>query len=119
MDAAKNGAGGAEIINSPLQKRILPEPSAQQHCLWSKEGLCTICGGSDHKRQSSKQCKFYRCPTLCKKGKHDKPKKSKKLPPQKTTPTAPTAPKAASKGGGMVKMGFKHSHSSASTTSLA
>ena len=103
MDAAENGAGGAKIINSSLQKGILPEPSAQQRRQWSKEGLCTMCGGSDHKRRSNKQCKFYGRPTSCEKGKHDKPKKLKKLPPQKTTPTAPKAPKAASKGGGWLK----------------
>ena len=50
VDKAKNGVGGAEINNSPLQKQILPEPSAQHHCQWSKEGLYTMCGGSDRKR---------------------------------------------------------------------
>eukprot|EP00957_Ditylum_brightwellii_P006091 460859-Ditylum_brightwellii.AAC.2 len=50
VETTKKGAGGAEIINSPPKEGPLPEPSSQQHCQWSKEGLCTICGGNDHKR---------------------------------------------------------------------
>eukprot|EP00957_Ditylum_brightwellii_P120368 9184276-Ditylum_brightwellii.AAC.1 len=37
VDTAKNCAGGAEMIHSLPKEGPLPQPSAQQHCQWSKE----------------------------------------------------------------------------------